>query len=72
MSFLENYHNSQTATNGRYGPEMDLTCTILQVYGCVVHHKTNLGTQKHIYKVHGPKWHPLTSLDVVDAFNSIL
>jgi hypothetical protein len=36
----------------------------------MVHHKINLGTPKHMYKVNRPKWHPLTSLDVVDAFNS--
>jgi hypothetical protein len=34
--------------------------------GCVVHHTANLGTQKHIYKIHGLKWHTLTSLGVTD------
>jgi hypothetical protein len=40
--------------------------------GCVVHHTANLGTQKHIYKIHGLKWHTLTSLGVTDAFNSFI
>ena len=44
----------------------------LRVQGCAVHHlMSSLGTHKYIFKVHGPKWYPLTSIRATDAFNSL-
>ena len=40
--------------------------------GCAVHHLTSLGTQKCIFKVCGPKRHPLTSSGAANAFNSFI
>jgi hypothetical protein len=37
----------------------------------VVHHSTNLGTQKYLFKTCRPKWHMLTSLKANGAFNSL-
>ena len=37
--------------------------------GRVGHHLTSIGTQKYIFKVCRPKWHPLTSSGAAHAFN---
>lgn len=43
-----------------------MKCAHVQ-YGTTVHHLSSLGTEKCIFKGHGPKWHLLTT---AHAFNS--